>query len=119
MPNVQQPEIRRSGETRLVQDSDGPPPAGTPAPVANTALCRRNGSRRTVRSRARKVNQWSRRGARRGRLTAGDLQVPARTTATARWSRRALALFAPLGTRVRDRLHGAPDRKVGRGAAPG
>jgi hypothetical protein len=25
MPNVQQPEMRRSGETRLVQDSDGPP----------------------------------------------------------------------------------------------
>jgi hypothetical protein len=24
MPNVQQPEMRRSGETRLVQDSDGP-----------------------------------------------------------------------------------------------
>ena len=29
MPNVQQPEMRRSGETRLVQDSDGPPPGGT------------------------------------------------------------------------------------------
>jgi hypothetical protein len=28
MPNVQQPEMRRSGQTRLVQDSDGPP-AGT------------------------------------------------------------------------------------------
>lgn len=28
MPNVQQPEMRRSGETRLVQDSDGPK-AGT------------------------------------------------------------------------------------------
>lgn len=26
MPNVQQPEMRRSGETRLVQDSDGPTP---------------------------------------------------------------------------------------------
>jgi hypothetical protein len=26
MPNVQQPEMRRSGETRLVQDSDGPVP---------------------------------------------------------------------------------------------
>ena len=26
MPNVQQPEMRRSGETRLVQDSDGPQP---------------------------------------------------------------------------------------------
>lgn len=25
MPNVQQPEMRRSGQTRLVQDSDGPP----------------------------------------------------------------------------------------------
>lgn len=24
MPNVQQPEMRRSGQTRLVQDSDGP-----------------------------------------------------------------------------------------------
>ncbi|MCL7456368.1 hypothetical protein AB0I85_24125 [Micromonospora echinofusca] len=24
MPNIQQPEMRRSGETRLVQDSDGP-----------------------------------------------------------------------------------------------
>ena len=24
MANVQQPEMRRSGETRLVQDSDGP-----------------------------------------------------------------------------------------------
>jgi hypothetical protein len=29
MPNVQQPEMRRSGETRLVQDSDGPPPQTT------------------------------------------------------------------------------------------
>ncbi|GAA3939792.1 hypothetical protein [Actinoplanes auranticolor] len=29
MPNVQQPEMRRSGETRLVQDSDGPQPGGT------------------------------------------------------------------------------------------
>ncbi|GIF01205.1 hypothetical protein Ari01nite_86690 [Paractinoplanes rishiriensis] len=29
MPNVQQPEMRRSGETRLVQDSDGPPPGRT------------------------------------------------------------------------------------------
>ena len=28
MPNVQQPEMRRSGETRLVQDSDGPKPGG-------------------------------------------------------------------------------------------
>lgn len=28
MPNVQQPEMRRSGETRLVQDSDGPQPQG-------------------------------------------------------------------------------------------
>ncbi|WP_147376264.1 hypothetical protein [Micromonospora radicis] len=28
MPNVQQPEMRRSGETRLVQDSDGPVPGG-------------------------------------------------------------------------------------------
>jgi hypothetical protein len=26
MANVQQPEMRRSGETRLVQDSDGPTP---------------------------------------------------------------------------------------------
>ncbi|MEH1129139.1 hypothetical protein [Micromonospora sp. CPCC 206061] len=26
MPNVQQPEMRRSGETRLVQQTDGPPP---------------------------------------------------------------------------------------------
>jgi hypothetical protein len=28
MPNVQQPEMRRSGQTRLVQDSDGPTPGG-------------------------------------------------------------------------------------------
>ncbi|MDG4833316.1 hypothetical protein O7627_29010 [Solwaraspora sp. WMMD1047] len=28
MANVQQPEMRRSGETRLVQDSDGPDPGG-------------------------------------------------------------------------------------------
>lgn len=31
MPNVQQPEMRRSGETRLVQDSDGPEPGGAPS----------------------------------------------------------------------------------------
>lgn len=29
MPNVQQPEMRRGGETRLVQDSDGPAPQTT------------------------------------------------------------------------------------------
>ncbi|NLU80841.1 hypothetical protein HCA58_21245 [Micromonospora sp. HNM0581] len=29
MPNVQQPEMRRSGETRLVQDSDGPIEGGS------------------------------------------------------------------------------------------
>lgn len=29
MPNVQQPEMRRSGETRLVQDSDGPTEGAT------------------------------------------------------------------------------------------
>ena len=28
MPNVQQPEMRRRGQTRLVQDSDGPVPGG-------------------------------------------------------------------------------------------
>ncbi|WP_111313803.1 hypothetical protein [Micromonospora phaseoli] len=32
MANVQQPEMRRSGETRLVQDSDGPNPAGDSSP---------------------------------------------------------------------------------------
>lgn len=32
MANVQQPEMRRSGETRLVQDSDGPEPGGTGSP---------------------------------------------------------------------------------------
>ncbi|SCL18084.1 hypothetical protein GA0070616_1427 [Micromonospora nigra] len=32
MPNVQQPEMRRSGETRLVQDSDGPAPGGGSSP---------------------------------------------------------------------------------------
>jgi hypothetical protein len=32
MANVQQPEMRRSGETRLVQDSDGPQPGGTGGP---------------------------------------------------------------------------------------
>lgn len=32
MPNVQQPEMRRSGETRLVQDSDGPQPGSTGSP---------------------------------------------------------------------------------------
>jgi hypothetical protein len=28
MPHVQQPEMRRSGQTRLVQDNDGPQSAG-------------------------------------------------------------------------------------------
>ncbi len=34
MPNVQQPEMRRSGETRLVQDSDGPDGATGKSPRA-------------------------------------------------------------------------------------
>jgi hypothetical protein len=34
MPNVQQPEMRRSGETRLVQDSDGPHGGGGKSPRA-------------------------------------------------------------------------------------
>jgi hypothetical protein len=32
MPNAQQPEMRRGGHTRLVQDSDGPPPVGSRPP---------------------------------------------------------------------------------------
>lgn len=32
MPNIQQPEMRRSGETRLVQDSDGPAPPRQSSP---------------------------------------------------------------------------------------
>ena len=32
MPNIQQPEMRRSAETRLVQDSDGPRPGDRPRP---------------------------------------------------------------------------------------